>query len=358
MENAGGEMERSHYQAMAELTSGRAPKRQSMHTVVMEAFPSSRLDNMGLPCGVGSFTDSGQSVVMGTGMYSGVQYTCFDVVREIALRILHRLVLELVHDSEREGRSTIYVADVRRAFKQLAFPQTLESISDANTLPSCPSVPSIKRGRAAPSQDSKRKQGTDKHELLDAQHKKYKELLAQEASHVPSVGGDRGASRRALIALHEGQPPVQCLYLPAKYFNILTKWMFAGAGGGDPQLTPGARALMQHGVEETLMWVISSSWQGCRGFTTRTALTGQDIVGMIDILRRNAERLRGTLPEYHGLEELEREVLGEPKAEAKRGRGRGRSAGGRSSGGRGRKRARPAESDESDSASSSRSTVD
>ena len=134
--------------------------------------------------------------------------------------------------------------------------------------------------------------------------------------------------------------------------------MFAGAGGGDPQLTPGARALMQHGVEETLMWVISSSWQGLRGFTTRTALTGHDIVVMTDILRRNAERLRGTLPEYHGLEELERAVLGEPKAEGKRGRGRGRSAGGRSSGGRRQKRARPADSDESDSASSSRSSVD
>jgi len=107
MESAGGEMERSHYKAMADLTSGHVPKRQSMHTVVMEAFPSSRLDNMGLPCGVGSFKESGQSVVMGTGMYSGVQYTCFDVVREIALRIPHRLVLELVHDSEREGRSTI-----------------------------------------------------------------------------------------------------------------------------------------------------------------------------------------------------------------------------------------------------------
>ena len=111
-------MQRAHERVMASLTSLHVPRRESMHAVVLEAFPSTRLDNMGLPRGVGSFKESGQSIVMGTGMYSGIQYTCFDVVREIGLRILHRLVLELVHDSERAGRATIYVADVRRAFKQ------------------------------------------------------------------------------------------------------------------------------------------------------------------------------------------------------------------------------------------------
>ena len=170
-------MERAHERAMAALTSGRAPKRESMHQVVMEAFPSSRLDNMGLPCGVERFQEKGGREVIGTGMFSAVQYSCFDVVREIALRIMHRLVLELVHDSERAGRSTIYVADVRRAFKQLGFPQTLE-ISDANSLPPCPSITSIKLGRNAPSQGSKRKQGSERQALIDEQSRRYAEILA------------------------------------------------------------------------------------------------------------------------------------------------------------------------------------
>ena len=114
MGSDGADLQRAHDRAMADLTSLHVPRRESMHAIVLEAFPAARLDNMGLPCGVGSFKESGQSVVMGTGMYSGVQYTCIDIVREIALRILHRLVLELVHDSERECRSTIYVAGVRR----------------------------------------------------------------------------------------------------------------------------------------------------------------------------------------------------------------------------------------------------
>ena len=104
--------------------------------------------------------------------------------------------------------------------------------------------------------------------------------------------------------------------------------MFTGAEGHAVSLTPGAKALIQHGVEESLMWVISFSWQGLRGFTNKIALTGHDIVVMTDILRRNAERLRGDLPEYDGLDALDRLLLGEQqRAEGNRGRGRGRSCG-------------------------------
>ena len=261
MGSDGADMQRAHERAMADLTSMHVPRRESMHTVVMEAFPSARLDNMGLPCGVERFQEKGGREVTGTGMYSAVQYSCFDVVREIALRIMHRLVLELVHDSERAGRATIYVADVRKAFNDLGFPQTLE-ISDANALPACPSVKAIKEGRRAPSQANKRnrKQGSERQALIDAQSSRYAEILAREADRAPAIGDQRVGTRRALISLHQGMPRPQCLYLPVKYFDMLTQWMFAGNEDHPPTLTPGAKSLMQFGVEGTLMWLIESAW--------------------------------------------------------------------------------------------------
>ena len=75
------------------------------------------------------------------------------------------------------------------------------------------------------------------------------------------------------------------------------------------------------------MWLVASSWQCLLGLANRIALTGHDIVVMIDILRRNAERLRGDLPEYVGSDELDRLLLGSHRNEGNGGRGRGRSAG-------------------------------
>ena len=159
--------------------------------------------------------------------------------------------------------------------------------------------------------------------------------------------------------MHQGMPRPQCLSLSVEYFGVLTAWMFAGNVDRDPTLTPGAKSLMQFGVEETLMWLIESAWKGARGYTGRTSISAHDIVVMTDILRRNDERLRGGVPEYHGLDELERALLGtQGGAEgSKRGRGGGRSVGGRGAVGRGsgQKRRRQADTDESDS---SESTLD
>ena len=49
MGSDGADMQRAHERAMADLSSRHVPRRESMHEVVMEAFPSARLDNMGLP---------------------------------------------------------------------------------------------------------------------------------------------------------------------------------------------------------------------------------------------------------------------------------------------------------------------
>ena len=193
--------------------------------------------------------------------------------------------------------------------------------------------------------------------MIDAQASRYAEITAREADRAPAIGDQRGGARRALISMHQGMPRPQCLYLPVKYFDMLTTWMFSGAEDHPPTLTPGSKHLIQFGVEETLMWLIESAWKGVRGYTGRTSISAHDIVVMIDILRRSDERLHGDLPEYHGLDELERALLGtHHRADSgKRGRGRGRSTGGRATEGRGsggRKRRRPADTEESDASSS------
>ena len=304
-------------------------KYDSIHNIVLKAFPSSRLDNMGLPCGVQAFKDHGPRPVMGTGMYSEVQYTCFDIVRDLGLRILHKLALEIAHDSERA--QTIYVKDVLKALRKLGHPQSLE-LTDGSGLPSCPSVNTIKRGRAAPG--GGRKQGSSRQQLIDAQSQMFAQLKAQEDARPQPVGGDRGATRRTLIAVSKGAPS-DCLYLPDKYFALLTRWIFTGVEGQAPTMTPGARALIQHAVEQSLMWIIESSWEGMQGYTGRSSLTAHDILVMMEILRKRAEILRGELPEYPGLDELEEELL-----HKQRSRGRGGSVRGRSSRGRGAERRR------------------
>ena len=66
-------------------------KYRSTHSVVLEAFPKARLDNMSMLAGCARWQD-GAKVVTGSGMYSEIVYSGFDVLREIGMRILHRLV--------------------------------------------------------------------------------------------------------------------------------------------------------------------------------------------------------------------------------------------------------------------------
>ena len=80
----------------------------------------------------------------------------------------------------------------------------------------------------------------------------FAQLKAQDDARPQPVGGDRGATRRALIAVSKGAPS-DCLYLPDKYFALFTRWMFTGVEGQAPTMTPGARALIQHDVEQSLM---------------------------------------------------------------------------------------------------------
>ena len=78
-----------------------------------------------------------------------------------------------------------------------------------------------------------------------------------------------------------------------------------------------------------------------QGYTGRSSLIAHDILVMMEILRKRAEILRGELPEYQGLDELEEELL---HKQAQRSRGRGGfvrgGGGGRRSRGRGVERRR------------------
>ena len=68
---------------MAEIQARRV-KYQSIHKIVLAAFPQTRLDNLSLRAGCERWQD-GVKVVKGSGMYSEIKYTGFDVFRERAL---------------------------------------------------------------------------------------------------------------------------------------------------------------------------------------------------------------------------------------------------------------------------------
>ena len=59
-------------------------KYQSIHEIILAAFPQTRLDNLSLRAGCERWQD-GVKVVKGSGMYSEIKYTGFDVIRERAL---------------------------------------------------------------------------------------------------------------------------------------------------------------------------------------------------------------------------------------------------------------------------------
>ena len=68
---------------MAEMQA-RHVKYQPIHEIILAAFPQTRLDNLSLRAGCERWQD-GVEVVKGSGMYSEIKYTGFDVIRERAL---------------------------------------------------------------------------------------------------------------------------------------------------------------------------------------------------------------------------------------------------------------------------------
>ena len=62
-------------------------KYQSNHEIMLEALPKYKLDDLSLPAGCERFQD-GDKRVKGTGMYSDITYSGFDVLREPGMRIL------------------------------------------------------------------------------------------------------------------------------------------------------------------------------------------------------------------------------------------------------------------------------
>ena len=322
----------------------------AMHRIVREAFSPTRLDNLSLACGVESWKESGPQVITGTGMYSGVAYNCFDVLADLGLRILDRLVEEIVQIRGAErARSAVVVSDVKRARERLRCASSV-SIQDDETLAPCPSSRLIQRGRRAPGEPAPLGRFDPRQRMIDVHSQRYAQLL--EAETARDSGNERGAARRALIALHrEG---MECLYLPYNHFNSLTKWAFTGRQTSAPTLTAGAKSLLQCTVEQALQWVLKSTAVAVAGIASRRAISGNDIATMHDVLKQREGILQGELPSHDGLDSLDA-AFPERRPNSARGAGavRGRlSSRGRSRGRGARSRSprlpEPDEEDEDD----------
>ena len=177
-------------------------------------------------------------------MYSDITYSGFDVLRELGMRILHRLVQEIVRIKNlvERGRANVGVEAVYDALDELGVPRTID-LADGDNLPPCPSRRTIIRGRGEGSQRVDGRQG-----VIDALHHSYARRAEEAAARAPALGGDRGAERRMLIDMYADTPPSTCLFLPDKYFSQLTRWVFTGIAGHAPSLSTGARHLIQFTV--------------------------------------------------------------------------------------------------------------
>ena len=102
-------------------------KYQSIHSIVLAAFPQTRLDNMSLLAGCERWQD-GIKVVHGSGMYSEIKYSGFDVCRDAGLRVLHKRIQEIVRarEEEQRGNANIDVEDVYNARDDLCLARTIE----------------------------------------------------------------------------------------------------------------------------------------------------------------------------------------------------------------------------------------
>ena len=119
---------------------------EHVHTKVTESMPNRRLDHMCISVGCDGLQGTvGVRPITGSGMYSEVAYTAFDMAREVGLKILHRLVMEIVRmrTEGNEYRATIYVEDVARASRQLGI-NTID-MDDAGNLPGCVAPETIAR---------------------------------------------------------------------------------------------------------------------------------------------------------------------------------------------------------------------
>ena len=196
-------------------------KYRSIHQIILEAFPKYKLDDLSLPAGCERFQD-GDKRVKGTGMYSDLTYSGFDVLRELGMRILHKLVQEIVRMKNlvERPRANVGVEAVYDALDELGVPRTID-LADEDNLPPCPSSRTITRGRREGSQRLDGRQS-----LIDALHESYSRRVEEAAARAAPVGGDRGSERRMLIDVYndDATPPLDCLFFPDKYFSQLTRW--------------------------------------------------------------------------------------------------------------------------------------
>ena len=283
------------------------PKKTELHTIVQQAFPKKRFVNMAIAAGCESIKEStGSPPVTGTGMYSEIAYNGFDMLREIAMSTLHKLAQAVVEarDQNRIERETINVEDVIRGRARLRLTTDGIDLGDSAHYPPCLSPTTItaraRSGNAAQPEAKQRARGRQ----LDAEATRYAAAFQAHAQNDQPL--NRGELRRQLIELRRQAQTDPCLHFPEVYFAQLLRWVLNGIQGHEATLSSGAKSLIQFTVEETLLWLIKSTWVAVTGMSPKKAIYARDIATMWGILEQREPILQGDLPEYPGLDDLDR----------------------------------------------------
>ena len=280
------------------------PKKTEVHNIVQQAFPKKRLVNMAIAAGCESIKEStGSPPVTGTGMYSEIAYNGFDMLREIAMSTLHKLAQAVVEarDQNRIERETINVEDVIRGRARLRLTTDGIDLGDSAHYPPCLSPSTITaRARSANAAQPEAKQRA-RGRQLGAEAARY--AAAFQANDLPP---NRGELRRQLIELRRQAQTDPCLHFPDLYFAQLLRWVLNGIQGHDATLSSGAKSLIQFTVEETLLWLIKSTWVAVTGMSPKKAIYARDLATMWGILEQRELILQGDLPEYPGLDDIDR----------------------------------------------------
>ena len=136
-------MERSHYQAMAEL----APVAQ--HQTLIDAFPDVSLRQLFLAAGCWGITEKGGAAP--SELYMG-RCTTLQVVRELGVRIIYALLQHVVQEKQGDTTSLITVSDVNKGGIAMGMPID-NTLYDEAMMLSCPSVKDlVKKSKEPPRQ--------------------------------------------------------------------------------------------------------------------------------------------------------------------------------------------------------------
>ena len=331
MESAGGEMERAHNRAMADL----GPATQ--HQCLLDAFPDVGLRHLFLVAGCTGISEKGGTST--SEFYEG-QCTLMHTVRELGLQVLYAL-LEAVAEAKGDNTgSIISVSDVKNALTSMGMESEID-VDEETVIFSCPAADVLVKRAKRPS--ASQAEDEEEERLIHANRGRdvmYRRMVRSAADilrniHVPLGGsGERQESQqKRLAALYQSQAwrdLVPCLFLPRTIFEKLIPPVFHSIAGHFPRLSPGAKSLIQYTCEEALLTVIRSAWQALRHYGHRKVIACEDVCVMARILEPVMSALQARIPSElkRALDAEEERCIGrrrEPSAKSSSTPGRSRS---------------------------------